>query len=96
MERLSKRGTFLNNTKAPLSSSSPPFSSSSFVDQEGQQLEPLMNQTINLKRSEMTLWSIIATCIACLGGFLFGKIHNAQIPTIFIYTHIYIYIYIYI
>ena len=89
MERLTKRGTFLNNTKAPLSSSSsPPFSpsSSSFVDQEEQQLEPLMNQTINLKRSEMTLWSIIATCIACLGGFLFGKIHNAQIPTIFIYT----------
>lgn len=69
MERLTKRGTFLSNTRVPLSSSS-------FVDQEEQQLEPLINQTINLKQSGMTLWSIIATCIACLGGFLFGIIYK--------------------
>lgn len=71
MERLTKRGTFLSNTRVSLSSSS-----SSFVDQEEQQLEPLINQTVNLKQSRMTLWSIIATCIACLGGFLFGIIHK--------------------
>ncbi|KAK4512912.1 uncharacterized protein ATC70_003622 [Mucor velutinosus] len=67
MDGLTKRGTFLNTT---VSSSS----SSSIYSQEPQpEEEPLLMDSAHLKNdTNMTLWSVLATCIACMGGFLFG------------------------
>ncbi|CEP11315.1 hypothetical protein [Parasitella parasitica] len=67
MERWSKRSAFLSKR---VSFSSAPVSDHE-DDQVRQQLEPLIHQTA-VKHHKMTLWSILATCIACLGGFLFG------------------------
>ncbi|KAI8641173.1 general substrate transporter [Parasitella parasitica] len=67
MKRLSNRGACVSNR---VSSSSIPFIDHD-EDEVEQQLEPLIYQR-TVKHHTMTIWSILATCIACLGGFLFG------------------------
>lgn len=68
MNELTKRGTFLNTTVAS--------SSSLYPEEEPQpeEGEPLLIPA-HLNNTKMTLWSVLATCIACLGGFLFGKLY---------------------
>lgn len=49
-----------------------PLNTSLILDQE-ERCSLMNNDSINKHNHKMTFWSVFATCIACLGGFLFGK-----------------------